>query len=143
MSEAYDEDPHEGGCLCGEIRYRLKRRPTDVGHCHCSMCQRSSGALFVTWATVPLTEFELLQGDPATYRSSPNAKRLHCGDCGTQLFFHVDEERRIDVTVATLDEPDRVEAVRNIWVDTRRAAAKGFDRDLPDYVDEGPEPDGP
>lgn len=140
MTEASDEDPHEGGCLCGRIRYRLTRTPTDVVHCHCSLCQRASGAFFVTWATVPLGEFELLQGEPAVYRSTPNAKRLFCVDCGTKLFFHVDEERAIDIAVATLDEPDRVAALRNTWVDTRRAAMKGFDADLPDYVDEGPEP---
>jgi len=139
MADA-EEDPHEGGCLCGRIRYRLKRTPVDVVHCHCTLCQRASGALFVTWATVPLSEFELLQGEPATFRSSPNAKRLFCAECGSKLFFHVDDEHRIDVTVSTLDEPDRVTVARNTWVDTRRAAAKHFDAELPDYIDEGPEP---
>lgn len=137
--ETADEDPHEGGCLCGRIRYRVRRLPTDVVHCHCSLCQRASGAFFVTWATVDLRDFELIQGEPATYRSSPTAKRLFCAECGSKLFFHVDDDRRIDITVATLDEPDRVQATRNTWVDTRREGAKGFDSDLPDYVDEGPE----
>ena len=37
----------EGGCLCGNIRYRSVNAPVFVSHCHCQRCRRHSGALFV------------------------------------------------------------------------------------------------
>lgn len=147
-------DPPLGGCLCGAVRYRLARLPTDVGHCHCRICQRSTGAPLVTWATVPRGDLELLAGEPAWHRSSSAARRGFCRSCGSQLFFAFDADAEtsrpdlpeaaigeIDVTVASLDEPDRCRPTRNIWVGSRRAFLHGFDERLPDWEDEGPRPD--
>ncbi|NLH81165.1 MAG: GFA family protein [Phyllobacteriaceae bacterium] len=146
-------DPIEGGCLCGRVRYRLADVPTDIAHCHCRLCQRSTGAPVVTWATVESSALRLLSGEVAWYRSSPAARRGFCPVCGTQLFFAAavdapasDPEpssaapSEIDVTVASLDEPDLCRPDRNIWVGSRRAFLHGFDRDLPDRIDEGPRP---
>ena len=33
-----------GGCLCGEIRYRANVDPEWVAYCHCTMCRKQSGA---------------------------------------------------------------------------------------------------
>ena len=33
----------EGGCTCGNIRYRLNGRPLIVHACHCTWCQRETG----------------------------------------------------------------------------------------------------
>lgn len=142
----------EGGCLCGRIRYQLSRTPTDVAHCHCSLCRKASGAPVVTWATVP-REDVTLAGEPAWFRSSPAARRGFCPACGTQLFFALDAEApatrpdaplpasgEIDVTVASLDDPDRCRPTRNIWVGSRLALVHGFDARLPDFDDEGPLP---
>jgi hypothetical protein len=141
-----------GGCLCGHVRYRLPAVPTDVAHCHCRICQRSTGAPVVTWATVARADLEV-EGAPAWYRSSPAARRGFCPACGTQLFFAFDADAgatradapaapaaEIDVAVATFDEPDRCRPTRNIWTTSRRAFLHGFDADLPDFVDEGPAP---
>ncbi len=149
------EDPRPtGGCLCGRIRYRLARVSTDVGHCHCRLCQRSSGAAFLTWATLQRREVTVTTGEPTWYRSTPGASRGFCPTCGTQLFFvqgaepprlppaeAVDETADVDITVASLDEPDAFVPTRNIWVGTRRACLHGFDTTLPDHPDEGPNPD--
>jgi len=35
---------HEGGCLCGTHRYRVKGDPMRVLVCHCRFCQRRTGA---------------------------------------------------------------------------------------------------
>ena len=42
------ETVYEGGCLCGDIRYRATSEPEFVTHCHCQMCRKHSGALFAT-----------------------------------------------------------------------------------------------
>lgn len=155
------ERPLAGGCLCGAVRYRLARIPDDVAHCHCSLCRRASGAPFVTWATVTRAELELTAGRPTWHRSTFRARRGFCSACGTQLFFAQDAEAPVDlpdaarseltapdgtpsdvdVTVASLDEPDLCVPTRNIWVGTRLGFLHGFDGRLPDHEDEGPEPE--
>ena len=37
---------HEGGCLCGSIRYRVVGDPIRAGVCHCTFCKRRSGSAF-------------------------------------------------------------------------------------------------
>ena len=44
----------EGGCLCGDIRYKVGGELTDKEVptlCHCRICQQSTGAPVVPWAT--------------------------------------------------------------------------------------------
>jgi hypothetical protein len=148
----------DGGCLCGRVRYDLARVPTDVAHCHCRICRRSAGAPFLTWATVARTDLTVT-GEVRWFRSSRSAKRGFCPACGTQLFFAQEiagddveaaglpladappadphGAETIDVTVASLDDPDRVRPARNIWVGSRLAFLHGFDATLPDHPDEG------
>ena len=48
-----------GGCLCGEVRYRITATPVEALYCHCRMCQRAHGAPVIAWLTVPLAAFEV------------------------------------------------------------------------------------
>ena len=75
----------DGGCFCGAVRYRISGAPLDVGHCHCTICRRTTGAPFVTWATVPQAVFAFTAGTPAELRSTPAARRTFCAACGTAL----------------------------------------------------------
>lgn len=38
--------PLEGGCACGQIRYRIEQPPLVVNCCHCTSCQRETGTAF-------------------------------------------------------------------------------------------------
>jgi len=38
---------HEGGCLCGEIRYETMAEPVRVTICHCTFCQRLTGSAYL------------------------------------------------------------------------------------------------
>jgi hypothetical protein len=99
----------EGGCFCGDIRYRVSGPISHETCCHCSICRRSSGAPFVAWFTVPRSAVELTNGSPTEIRSSDHGKRSFCSRCGTPLLFssshHPDE---IDVTTCSLDAPERI-----------------------------------
>jgi hypothetical protein len=129
-----------GGCLCGAIRYQVKGEPTETVHCHCTMCQKASGAPFITWATFPKPAFTYLpeSEEPAGFRSSAYAVREFCPGCGSQLVFRSDWDSTVDVTVGTLYAPDSVTPEANTWVTTRRAFVHGFDTTLTDLDGEFP-----
>lgn len=132
--------PLEGGCLCGGVRYRIDAEPQDAGYCHCRMCQRSTGAPVVPWLTMASEGFAWTRGEPAVYRSSPGAERLFCPACGTQLVFRViAEPQQLDVTLASLDDPEAVPPDHHSWTSSRIAWFDTRD-DLPRYPEGSPEP---
>lgn len=110
----------EGGCLCGELRYRIDGPVAWICHCHCTMCRRAAGALAVTWATVRLADFKVVQGELASYRSSSFAERGSCPRCGGQISFRSDHEPdTIDVSLGSFDAPDAYPADRHTYIGTR------------------------
>ena len=97
----------KGGCFCGRIRYEAAGTPFDETNCHCSICRRTTGAPFVTWFSVPRSQFRLVCGEPTRFHSTAKGTRSFCPQCGTQLTFeHEDFLDEIDVTTCSLDDPD-------------------------------------
>ena len=84
MSETY-----LGSCLCAKVRYSLHSAPQAVTHCHCSQCQKSHGAAFATYGTVPRHDLHITAGDTdlRAYASSATVWRQFCGHCGSPLFW--------------------------------------------------------
>jgi hypothetical protein len=128
----------EGGCLCGATRYRLSGPTIDAGYCHCRLCQRSSGAPVMAWATFERTDFCYTAGKPATYRSSPHGLREFCAICGSQLVFRRPGETTVDVTMASLDDAAAITPEYHIWTSSRIAWFDTQD-DLPRHADGGPD----
>lgn len=62
--------PMEGGCACGQIRYRLKKAPLVINCCHCTCCQRETGGGFSINASIEAGEVEQVPPTPATAPAS-------------------------------------------------------------------------
>lgn len=110
------DEAFEGGCLCGAIRYRAISRPTRGVICHCSMCRKHSGAPALAFFHFPVEGFTWIKGRPTRYRSSQFAERGFCANCGSTMTMH--EEvlgDRVQVTVGSLDEPQRVQPNDHVW----------------------------
>jgi hypothetical protein len=123
--------PLAGGCLCGAIRYQITAEPRSADYCHCSMCRRAAGAPVVARLTVANEAFAWTSGEPAVYRSSATAERLFCPMCGTQLALR-DEPDYLDVTLASLANPEAVRPSYHIWTTNRISWFDTAD-DLPRY----------
>ncbi|TIU70908.1 MAG: GFA family protein, partial [Mesorhizobium sp.] len=78
-----------GGCLCGNIRYRLTGEPR-VHYCHCDMCRRTTGSAFAVLGWTPVAGLSWLTTEPTYRRSSPIARRSFCQSCGTPLTLAYD-----------------------------------------------------
>ncbi|WP_297492323.1 GFA family protein [Acidocella sp.] len=79
---------HEGGCLCGAVRYQVVGAPLAVAICHCVNCQRNTGSAFSVNAIFP-KEALTTQGAPAVYDDKGDTgnivRRVFCGKCGTPI----------------------------------------------------------
>jgi hypothetical protein len=120
---AVDPRSHEGGCLCGAVRYRATNADTKaVAHCHCGMCRKTSGGTLVSWIEVATKDFSFTQGQPGHFKSSHIAERTFCGTCGCQFTFQfsVDPAADSDVlwlTLGSTDRPDDFEFAQHIFTD--------------------------
>ena len=87
-----EESIREGGCGCGQVRYRLTVEPMIVHCCHCSWCQRETGSAFVVNALVESDSVELTAGEPEMVtRPSTSGKgqpTAFCPTCRVALWSH-------------------------------------------------------
>jgi hypothetical protein len=123
---------HQGGCLCGEARYKTTAEPLRVTICHCTFCQRLTGSAYLV-EPIFRREDVIFHGTPLkTYdhRSDTSGKRVtvnFCGRCATTICL--DLERFPDILGfcgGTFDDPNWFERgkenCRHIFT---RSAQKG------------------
>ena len=105
--------------MCGGLRYRLREKPVRISNCHCLDCRRGSAAAVVTWGVVRSAEVEILQGELRKVRHADRL-RSFAACCGTPLFFQDNETSpTIDVTIASLDQPESYVPEVEIWTEDR------------------------
>lgn len=100
---------HEGGCLCGSVRYYFEGDPLVVAICHCRHCQRQSGAPFSVVMGVAEAMLHR-QGETRTYRdtgdSGEGVDRVFCPACGSPILSRINAMPGVTFLKAgTLDEP--------------------------------------
>jgi hypothetical protein len=83
---------HEGGCLCGAIRYAVSGQALRVTHCYCRFCQRATGSTHMVEPIWRAGSFSPIRGKPRVYstRSAGSGKEVSvhfCADCGTNLYL--------------------------------------------------------
>lgn len=125
---------HRGSCLCGAVHYRVDGDFERVTHCHCSMCRKTHGAAFATYATVAERQLRIDSraddgradtscnaGTLRWYRSSASVERGFCSGCGASLFWRdaVHEPGRVAFSLGTLDTPLAPGEQRHIHVDAK------------------------
>jgi hypothetical protein len=102
----------EGGCACGEVRYRLTADPLIVHCCHCLSCQRQTGSAFVINVLIETDRLELLAGDPhevSLPRDSGGTQEVwRCRTCETALYSQYTVPYVRFVRAGTLDDPTSV-----------------------------------
>ncbi len=121
---------HEGGCLCGQIRYATHEDTSRVTICHCRFCQKATGSAYMVEPIFDKNAFELLDGSPKTYDlvSAGSGKTVHvhfCAECGTKLWLSF--ERFPDIVgiyAGTFDDPCwfpiDAETSKHIFLDAAR-----------------------
>jgi hypothetical protein len=108
------DEVREGGCGCGQVRYRIAGEPMMVHNCHCRLCQRQTGSTSVVNAFFEGDRVTLLQGELTEHEVEAGSGRPHticrCKGCGTALWSFYGRLGRLSygVRAGTLDDPDSV-----------------------------------
>jgi hypothetical protein len=116
----------EGKCACGFVRYRMTSRPLFVHCCHCTWCQRESGASFALNAMIESDRVELISGEPRVVDTPSNSgkgqKVSRCPKCQVTVWSNYsgagDAVRFI--RVGTLLEPGRMPPDIHIFTSTKQ-----------------------
>ncbi len=102
---------HQGGCLCGDVRYETEGAPIRTTVCHCLFCQKVTGTAYMVEAIYPIGALRVTKGTPGIYvhRSAGSGKKVNlhfCPRCATKT--HLTFERMPDlcgVYAGTYDDP--------------------------------------
>ena len=132
---------HEGGCVCGAVRYETRGDPIRVSVCHCTWCQRRTGSAF---AVEPVFQKEqvIISGGPLSrYRhlSDGSGRWLElefCQTCGTNIGFvpeRLPDHRFIDA--GTFDDPSWINAETHHFRHIYLRSAQNWSR-VPDGVEQ-------
>ena len=128
----------EGGCTCGNIRYRMNRSPMFVHCCHCRWCQKESGTAFALNAILESSELELLSGETERVElpseSGKGQTVIRCPDCKIAVWSHYSTagDATSLVRVGTLDNPDLLPPDVHIFTESRQPWVQ-FNTDLPEF----------
>ncbi|MDG2004526.1 MAG: GFA family protein [Novosphingobium sp.] len=104
----------EGGCECGNVRYRLEAEPITVNCCHCHACQRQSGSAFAINVLIEPDNVSLLRGKPEAVEyetaSGMGHANFRCPDCKVSVWsvYHAAGGGAYFLRAGSLDDPSKV-----------------------------------
>lgn len=113
---------HEGGCVCGAVRYRVKGAPARTGVCHCTFCQRRTGSAFGIGVYFREEDVEITRGALTSYehRSDESHRWLRmefCPTCGTTVTWVLELlPGARAIAGGTFDDPSWLRIERHSWL---------------------------
>ncbi len=121
MSETF-----QGKCTCGAVRFRMTSRPLFVHCCHCTWCQRETGASFALNAMIEADRVEVMGVEPVVIDTPSNSGKgqriARCPQCYVALWSNYSgagDAVRF-VRVGTLLEPGRLPPDIHIFTSTEQ-----------------------
>lgn len=121
-----EQQTYAGGCACGAVRYRMEAKPMIVHCCHCTWCQRETGASFALNAMIEADRVSVLQGEPELIATPSNSGRgqniARCPACHVAVWSNYAGagDKVIFMRVGTLDEAHRLPPDIHIFTSTKQ-----------------------
>ena len=106
---------HEGGCLCGAVRFKAEGEPINVRICHCRNCQKAMGSPYFARALFDQRSLKI-EGETAQYPSSAALERVFCKKCGTRMFSRRTNGTVVGVALAAFDDRNAFQPTEHIWL---------------------------
>ncbi|OMH36150.1 GFA family protein [Motiliproteus sp. MSK22-1] len=126
---------YSGKCLCGAVSIDINGPISDIIHCHCSLCRKSSGTAYATNGFVQTAHFEIVQGAErlSTFTFKPGRFRHFCSACGSPVYSSNESDpRRIRIRLGILDSEIDEKPLSHNFVSSK-AGWDDLDADIPRY----------
>ena len=85
---------HEGGCFCGEVRYRTCGEPVRVSLCSCEWCKKRTGSAFGVSVYFNAEDIVFSKSNMKSFRLTSDAGRWietgFCRNCGTTVTWKLE-----------------------------------------------------
>ncbi len=115
--------PRTGSCLCGAVTFTVTSEIDHAGACHCSMCRKFSGGMYIGIAIPPdgIT-FEGAE-NITKFTSSEWAERGFCSTCGSSVFYRVTAlgpyHGTYHIGMGALDDPSGINVTEELFTDLK------------------------
>jgi hypothetical protein len=107
-----------GSCLCGAVKYEVHGELRPVIACHCIQCRKQTGS-YMSATAAPDAQFKLTERRGLKwYRSSDEAQRGFCAECGSPLFWKREGSETISITAGSIDGPTGVSLEGHIFCES-------------------------
>jgi hypothetical protein len=95
----------EGGCRCGQVRFRVTGQPIMTMACHCTGCQRMTSSAFSLSALYTSDAFEVVQGETVIGGLHGPTRHFFCPHCMSWLFTQPEGlDEFVNVRATMLDD---------------------------------------
>ena len=107
-----------GGCLCGAVRFTAEPAEDGMTACHCDMCRRWTGSVFMG---VNCGTSLAIEGDPplGVFTSSDYGERVFCPTCGSTLFWRMRDGSHAEVAAQAFDDPTALPLRKEAFIDSK------------------------
>jgi hypothetical protein len=112
----------DGGCHCGQIKFRAVVDPDQVLICHCTDCQTISGSAYRTVAPTKEGTFEIISGELKKYEKTAEDGSIRiqsfCPECGTPIYSSPPEGTPgfFGIRVGAIKQRDQLAPKSQYWV---------------------------
>ena len=115
--------PLEGGCQCGQLRYRLKGKPLTFYLCHCTECQRQTSSAFGESLRANAADMEFSGRKAVTRRMAQSGaarEGTFCPECGVRVWHGSDGSPFGNIKAGTLDDTSWLWPAGHIWTRSKQ-----------------------
>jgi hypothetical protein len=128
-----------GTCNCGAVQFELTEPLVSSTYCHCTRCQRRTGAAASPNARTAPGSFRVVRGEDrlGSWRPPTGAEKFFCGDCGSALFSR-NEAGGVGVRLGVLDGDPGIRPGAHQFTDYAAAWEPLPEDGLPRYGEQAP-----
>ena len=110
-------------CQCGQLEIELPGPSDAIVACHCTACQRRTGAPFGVLAYYPSAQI-LIRGASTRFTRTADSgdpfDSFFCPACGSTLYARTAKHPdKTGVAIGAIADPDYPAPVRSVWEDMR------------------------
>ena len=119
-------------CLCKGVNLKINGDFRPVINCHCIQCAKTHGN-FASYTSI-LEENIVFKSKKTLkwFKSSKNASRGFCRNCGSSIFFKRSGSRAISLSAGLLQNPTGLKSISHIFIHNKRDYYKLSDK-LPKF----------